>query len=106
MATYNELYDVYSNTVPGAQAILNKIVIAVMIAAETIRVEDPATSNHANRLIWAKQALSSPYGKSYQMFPALIAQNSNATQSQILNVSDVSLQTAVNNAINIFADGT
>jgi len=105
MATYTEIFDVYSNTAAGSQALLNKIVSAVLISAESIRNEATNVTNHANRVIWSKQAFSDPGGKAKQMFGALLASNNTLTQSQILNAADSGIQTAVDNAVNIFADG-
>ena len=55
MATYSELFDLRSDS-----DLRNKIAVAVIIAAETIRNESGATTNNANRLIWAKEASGRP----------------------------------------------
>ena len=45
MATYAELMTLFNYN-----PLANKIVVACIVAAEAIRSEDPATTNHANRL--------------------------------------------------------
>jgi primosomal replication protein N len=106
MATYSDLFDIFSGTNPDANALLNKIAIAVIVAAETVRNESPATVNHANRLAWAKKANQEPQARAREMFSAILGQNQAATVSQIVNASDATIQTAVENVIDIFADGT
>lgn len=55
MATYAELITASNNT-----ALVSKIHVACFIAAETVRTEAPATANHANRLLWARQVFIDP----------------------------------------------
>lgn len=100
MATYQELYDLSNNS-----ALRNKIAVAVVIAAEAIRSESDQTANHANRLIWAAGALANPKTEAERMLWGALAQNSSSTVSQITNATDSALQTAVNNAVNLFATG-
>jgi hypothetical protein len=100
MATYTELYDLSNNS-----ALKNKIAVAVVIAANTIRGEAGATTNHANRLIWAASALANPGAEADRMLWGALAQNSGLTVAQITNAADSALQTAVNNAVDLFATG-
>lgn len=100
MASYQELFDVSSNT-----ALLNRITAAVAIQAEAVRVENPATTNHANRLIWAKEAFSDPAGMAKRMMWAILAQNVAFSQAQILAANDAAVLTAVANAVDVFATG-
>ena len=48
MATYTELYDLHNYT-----DLINKVAVACVVAAEVVHDEDPGTTNHANRLLWA-----------------------------------------------------
>lgn len=100
MATYAEIYDLRANS-----ALKNKIAVACIIAAEAIRSEPTPTPNNANRLIWAKAVFASPDGEAARMLMAVLAQNSGFTVAQITNATDAAIQTAVNNAINVFATG-
>jgi len=102
MATYAELRQLFNDN-----DLRNKIEVACIVAAETIRVEDPeATTNHANRLIWAKAVFTSPHAASEQMQMALLASNKDAVVGTITGVSDADLQTLVDAAVNMFADGS
>lgn len=100
MATYTELRGLINDP-----TLKDKISIALLIAAETIRTEATDTANHANRLKWAKKVLNDPDGNADDMLRALLAQNKTLTVAQIQATTDAALQTAVDNAVNIFADG-
>jgi len=100
MATLLEL-----NALFGNSELRNKIEVAVIIAAETIRIEDGGTTNHDNRMVWAKAAFSNPRSMRDPMLKALLAANAAETVQTITSVSDVSLQTLVDAAVDIFADG-
>lgn len=101
MATYVELRQLFGN-----DALRNKIEVAVIIAAEAIRTEDAGTANHANRLIWAKQAFENPTSVAVKMMMALLAANAAATVAAITGATDAVIQGLVNAAVNVFADGT
>jgi hypothetical protein len=86
--------------------LFDKMQVACTIAAEAIRVEDAGTANHVNRLLWAKRAFTSPVDVSRQMLMSILASNAALTVSQIVAASDSAIQTKVNAAVNVFADGT
>lgn len=100
MATYAELIIASQNG-----TLTDKIKVACFIAAEVVRNEAPATTNHANRLTWAKQVFSNPDNEAKRMVWAVLAQNQAATLPQITGASDAAVQTAVNAAIDVFANG-
>ena len=100
MATYAELFTLRSNS-----DLKNKITVACIIAAESIRNEAPATANHDNRLLWAKAVFANPEVEADRMLWAVFAQNASATVAQITGATDAAIQTAVNNAVNVFATG-
>lgn len=100
MATYTELYEIANNN-----TLLDKFTAAVAIQAEVIRNESDQTANHANRLLWAKDAFSNPRAMAEKMTWPILAQNANATKAQILAATDGAILTAVANAINVFATG-
>ena len=101
MATYSELY-----RLAGEDSVLRqRVTVACVIAAETIRNELPATTNHANRLIWAAKVFADPVIESQRMLWAALAANAAATVAAIQGVTDANLQTIVNNAVNTFATG-
>ena len=76
------------------------------MAAEAIRNEDPVTDNHVNRLIWARAVFTNPLDSANKMLMALLAANKDLTTTQIIGVLDPALQTAVDGAVNLFADGS
>ena len=59
----------------------------------------------ANPHAQVKQAFSDPRGMALKMTWAILAQNSTATNAQILAATDVALLTAVAGAVDVFADG-
>jgi len=101
MATYIELRQLF-----GQGDLLNKIEVACVIAAEAVRTEDAGTTNHANRLIWAKRTFSSPRGVAEQMMMAILAANNALSVAQITGSSDSAIQTKVDAAVDLFADGS
>jgi hypothetical protein len=100
MATYTELLSAADNT-----NLLGKVRVACVIAAEAIRTEAGATANHANRLLWAKSVFSNPELTARQMLWAVLGQNAGTALSQIIGASDATVQTAVNTAVDVFANG-
>jgi hypothetical protein len=101
MATYAELRSLF-----GDGDLRNKIEVACIIAAEGIRGEDIATPNHTNRLIWAKKAFGSPGSIRDEMLMAILAQNKTLTLVQITGASDAAIQSNVDAAVDVFADGS
>lgn len=100
MATYTDLYEIANNN-----TLLDKFTAAVAIQAEAIRTENGATTNHANRLIWAKQAFSDPRAMAAKMTWPILAQNALATKAQILAATDAAILSAVAAAVDVFATG-
>lgn len=100
MATYAELLKASTNEI-----IINKIRVAVVIAAELVRTEADTTPKHAERLAWAKNVYANPDGEAQRMVWAVLAQNKDATLTAIEGASDATVQSAVNAAINVFATG-
>lgn len=100
MATYNELYGLRNNS-----ELRNKVVVAVIVAAETIRNEDGGTPNHANRLLWAAQAFANPLPLGQQILWALLAANKDNAVPAIEGASDEVIQAAVDAVVDLFATG-
>lgn len=101
MATYQELGQLFTD-----DALRNRVEVACIIAAETIRTEDAGVTNHVNRLIWAKRAFQAPKSIRDEMLRALLAANKDETVAGIQGVTDVALQALVDEAVNVFADGS
>lgn len=100
MATYAELLEANADT-----DLVNKVRVAVVVAATDIMLESDQTPNHANRLLWAKTVFSDPAIAGTKMMWPVLAQNRVATLAQITGASDEEVQTAVDNAVNVFAQG-
>jgi hypothetical protein len=101
MATYAEIMGIVGGT--SGDPLKLQIRVAIVVAANAILNEATGTTNHANRLIWAKEAVSSPDTEAQKMLWAVLAQNAALTVTQITTASDSAVQTAVNNAVNLLA---
>lgn len=101
MATYIELFNLRNDT-----GLRNRIAVASVVAAETIRTEDDQTPNHANRLAWSAAVLLDPVRQAERMLWLLLASNKDATVEQIQGVPDSTIQSAVDSAVNLFATGS
>lgn len=101
MATYMELKVLFSHS-----DLQDKVEVACIVAAETIRAELDTVDNHANRLIWAKKAFDSPGGIRDSMLRALLASNKDLNPADITGATDAAIQTKVDAAIDVFADGS
>ena len=100
MATYDELLQANANT-----GLLNKVRVAVVVAATNIMTEADTTANHANRMLWAKSVFSDPAEAGQKMMWPVLAQNKAATLAQIVAADDATVQTKVDAAVNVFANG-
>lgn len=100
MATYLELHNLQSNN-----ELFRRVASACVIAAETIRSEDVGTTNHANRIAWAASVFASPKAEAGRMLWAVLAANKDNSIAQITGATDEQLQTAVNEAVDLFATG-
>ena len=100
MATYEELFGLNNNS-----ALLNRVRVACIIAAETVMLELGTVDNHANRLLWAKGVFASPEAEAGRMFMAVLAANSTLAVEQITGATDEGIQSAVNDHVDLFADG-
>ncbi len=98
MASYTELYNLNNNS-----DLKNRVMVACLVSAETIMAELDTVPNHANRLIWAAKVFAAPGSESDRMFWAIIAANNTLSIEQITSATDVAIQTAVDNHIDLFA---
>lgn len=101
MASYAEL-----TSIVGTGVLRDRLTAAVAVQAEVVRVENGATTNHANRLLWAKTALTDPQSMANKMIWAVMAQNVAATKAQIESATDAQLLSAVASTVDIFATGS
>lgn len=100
MATYDELLQANADT-----ALVNKVRVAVVVAATNIMLESDTTTNHANRLAWAKTVFADPALAGTRMMWPVLAQNRALTLAQLEGAADADVQMAVDAAVNVFAQG-
>lgn len=100
MATYAELYNLLDNS-----ELQNRVAVGVGVAAEMIGNEDPATENHANRLLWAARAYSQPRQVAREMLWSVVIANRAYTIEQILAADDAAVQANVDAVVDLFATG-
>ena len=98
MATYAELLQASESA-----TLNNKVRVACIIAAETVRTELATVTGHDKRLAWAKSVFSNPEAEARRMLWAVLAQNKAATLAAITGASDASVQSAVDAAVDVFA---
>ena len=99
MATYLELFSIRSEP-----ELVEKMTVAVVVAAEAIRVDASPPANQANRLKWASLVFANPTSEARSMLWAVLAANKSATLAQIIGATDSSIQTNVDSAGDVFAD--
>lgn len=98
MATYAELLNIRDGQI--GDGLRRQVRIAVVVAADLIRLENPSTTE---RRAWARAALQDPDRAADQMVWAVLAQNRAFTVAQITGASDADVQNAVNTAVNLLA---
>ncbi len=101
MATYQELFDLRHN-----QVLLDKVTVAIFVAAETIYDEAGGVTNHANRIIWAREASVKARLMAEVFMGSVLAANKTATVANIIGAADTAIQLDVDAVIDDFADGT
>lgn len=100
MAAYDKLYELWYES-----SLKNRVTVAVIVAAQAVQDEDPATANHANRLLWSQQAFENPVMAASPIYRVILAVNKDLSQEAILGASDASVQAAVDAAVDTFATG-
>lgn len=98
MATYLQLFNFQNDS-----NLQDKIVVAVVVAAETIRTDGSPPSNQAAKLEWARLAMANPKTEALRMLWAVLAVNKDATSEQINNATDAAIQAQVDAAVDLFA---
>lgn len=76
-----------------------KVQQAVIVSAQKVIDEAAATTNHVNRLLWAKRVIPPPDVDVTRMLMYIIAKNNALTLAQILAVTDAQVQSAVDGAV-------
>lgn len=106
MATYEELFDLQRN-----QQLLDKITVAVIVATNKVFEGtdvggDWDGANHANRVIWAREAAINPRRMAQVFMANVLAANMALTVGQIAGAADTAIQANIDSTVDSFADGT
>lgn len=102
---YIELLDLAEGK-NGGDILMKRVKVACVVACDVIRLEVAGTTNHANRLKWAKETLLDPDAMARRMLWAGLAQNKGAANpAAVTGIDDPTLQTAINNAVDLLAQG-
>ena len=100
MATYTEIFQIKNDSV-----MINKVVVACVVAAEGIMAEDGGTPNHENRLTWAASVFQNPNNEALRMWWAMLAANIDLEVAQITGATDTAILAQVDAHIDLFATG-
>lgn len=101
MATYDELLTIATT----GNAFISRLQVAAVMSANKIRTEAQATPNYANRQKWAKATFTNSTGAARDLLWPVLTANAGAASAVILGATDATIQTAVDAAIDILAQG-
>ncbi len=94
-----ELYD----ALKGDGDFWKKVAGACLMAALEIKNEDPGTSNHANRLLWAISVKENSKDMARQMMASVLSDATIA--ADVSTATDAAIQTVVNSLVDTYATG-
>ncbi len=100
MANYNSLYEISDNGQINA-----RFLMAVIIAAEKVRVENPITPNHTNRIAWVRSVISNPRDEAKRAVWLWVAKNRALTLAQFNTLNDADIQADLDSFVDILAPG-
>jgi len=99
MTLYDDIY-----ALRGSANISNRVCVALIKASQDIYDEDPATTNHANRVIWANATITTDGSAEAQRFMwAVLADTTVRTAGEA--ATDAQIQSAVDANIDKYATG-
>lgn len=79
---------------------------AALNSAKTIMLELSSVTNHANRLLWAKETFRDPISAGTAMLRALVSfYAATKTLTQMAALTDAEIQAVIDGAVNVFATG-
>ena len=99
MATLQEIWNLHQQ----ATVLKSRCAAACATGALAVFAESPATTNHANRLVWANSALRNADAMAEQMFWGILGNPTVQTSGDA--TTDGDLQWVVNSLIDTFATG-
>lgn len=83
-----------------------QIMGAVATVALAIQSEDSETPNHANRMAWARRALSSPQSVAGEIRAAVLGTYADTLPASGATLTDAQIKSAVESCVDTFATGT
>lgn len=92
MATYLELFALKNDS-----DLQDKVAVAIVKAAQAILVTNPTPSS--DRVAWAATVNANPGQQGKQALMFVLAANSSASVSQILNSTDAAIQTNIDDLV-------
>ena len=87
----------------GEGTLLRRVEGACLTTAAYIRIEDPATENHANRLLWMQAVQADATAEARKMLPRVLENGDIAANTD--GVADSTIQYVVEVNVNEFATG-
>lgn len=97
---YSDVYNLRYESV----TLKNRAEVAIVTAAQNILNEDPATDNHANRIIWAQWSMKNSKTAAEQMMWGLVGNTT--IQANGDSSTDNDIQFVIDGLIDHFADGS
>ena len=98
MSTYLELLAATED-----EAFNNKVRFSVLVAINKVQTEPEATVNHANRMVWAKEAIANPDPITARVVRLILAEDKGIAVATILAYTDANIQAKANAAIDLLA---
>jgi hypothetical protein len=80
---------------------LGRLAMAIVDVAGDIRAEDPATANHADRLVWAESVLEDPMAEARRIVYYVL--NNATIETKLANSTDSELKFTVSGLVDTFA---
>jgi hypothetical protein len=80
---------------------LGRLAMAIVDVAGDIRAEDPATANHADRLVWAESVLEDPMTEARRIVYYVL--NNATIETNLANSTDSELKFTVSGLVDTFA---
>lgn len=110
MATFDQIFEILSLSNPNAKTLFERIGVGTLVTASKILLGldtsapfDQTQGAHDKRIIWAVTVAKKPRGADQDVFGAIVAANTNATQTQILNATDEAIQVEIDKVADAFA---
>lgn len=98
MASYTEIYALRQEV-----GFACRVESAIADVANDVRLEDPGTLNHENRIIWAAKAMQHPEAQLDGVLSGVLIANKGSSMATILNATDEAIRSNVAALVDLFA---